>query len=213
MTDVREKRGLFVTFEGGEGSGKSTLMHNVAEALKAEGTPVFTTREPGSSSIGPALRRMLLDYTGPELSDRATALLMIADRAQHVHEVLRPALELNRVVLCDRYVDSSIAYQGAAQALGMPWISEINSWATEGLTPDITFLLDIDPVVGLNRKAEKDHNVMERMGVPFHDIVREGFRKIAEENPHRVHVLDATQPAEELTEYVRAKITEVFRAG
>jgi len=206
-----ERRGFFISFEGGEGSGKTTLVKLVSEMLQNTGLRTVETQEPGSSSVGAALRSMSLENQGVGLAPRTLSLLMIADRSQHVHEVIVPALSLGKVVLCDRYIDSSVVYQGVAQGLGADWIANLNDWAVEGLHPDLTFLLDVEPIFGLGRKSEEEHNLMERMGVNFHERVREGYLKVAQDNPGRIIVLEGTKPAPELANVVCQTILEKYR--
>ncbi|MBW3621359.1 MAG: dTMP kinase [Actinobacteria bacterium] len=188
--------GLFVVFEGGEGAGKSTQLALLREALEADGLPVLLTRQPGGTRLGELIRGVLLDPSS-QLTDRAEALLFAADRAQHAEESIRPALEDGSVVLCDRYVDSSIVYQGMARGLGGPEVEELNRWGTDDLRPDLVVLLDVDPVEGL-RRAGSEPDRMEAGGLPFHELVNAGFRRRAEDDPVRYLVLDAGRPVDDL---------------
>ncbi len=184
--------GLFVAFEGGDGAGKSTQAGLLRSALEAIGREVVLTREPGGTELGAAIRQVLLH--GDHVAPRAEALLFAADRAHHVATVVRPALDRGAVVLTDRYLDSSIAYQGQARALSQDDIRDISLWATEGLLPDLTVLLDVSAGEGRSRRAGV-HDRLEREADAFHEAVREGFLLLAEREPGRYLVLDAaTEP-------------------
>ena len=195
MPQTARPRGMFIAFEGGEGGGKSTQVQRLVALVEAQGRETLATREPGATRIGPAIRSLLLDpvYTG--LSARAEALLYAANRAEHVAEVIAPALADGVVVITDRYVDSSLAYQGAGRPLDADKVELINTWATNGLLPDLTVVLDIDPVVGLVRAgAEPDR--LEAEPLEFHQAVRQGFLALAARAPERYLVVDASLPAE-----------------
>jgi dTMP kinase len=200
-------RGLFIVFEGGEGAGKSTQMHRVAEYLRSENRAVVETREPGATHIGERIRQVVL-HGGHGVSARAEALLYAADRAHHVATVVRPALVRGAVVISDRYVDSSLAYQGAGRTLPTDDIAWLSAWATGGLKPDLVVLLDIDPTVGLaragNRGAGADR--LERESVEFHERVRYAFLDLAADNPGRYLVLDASRPADELAAEIGGRV-------
>jgi dTMP kinase len=187
--------GLFIAFEGGEGAGKSTQIALLASSLRAAARVVRTTFEPGDSPLGAELRRLLLDPTAPEVSPRAEALLYAADRAHHVDTVIRPALAAGEVVLTDRYLDSTLAYQGAGRSLD--GAGEISAWAAGGLVPDLTVVLDIDPVVGLARaKSRSAPDRLEAASLGFHRAVRQAFLDLAAAEPARYLVVDATAEAE-----------------
>ena len=187
--------GVFVAFEGGEGAGKSTQVELLAEHLRNHGREVVTTLEPGGTPAGREIRRILLSPSTGELAPRAEALLYAADRAHHVATVIRPALDRGAVVLTDRYVDSSLAYQGAGRTLDQSEVAHINAWATEGLVPDLTVLLDVDPAIGLARAGDPDR--LEAEPLAFHQRVREGFLALAAAEPHRYAVIEAAgEPAE-----------------
>lgn len=197
-------RGLFVTFEGGEGAGKSTIIKLVAKGLHEHGHKQLTiTREPGGSFFGPQVRNILLDRSQHQLISKAEALLFAADRAQHASETIRPALHRGEIVLCDRYIDSSVAYQGIARNLHPIDIQEISLWATDNLMPELTIILDIPAEVGLARKHQQSEtNRMEDLSPHFHRTVREAFLSIAKQNPHRCLVVDATKSPHEIAEQV-----------
>ena len=177
-------KGRFVTFEGCEGSGKSTQLRLLCEYLDKNGTPYILTREPGGSSIAEQIRKIILDGKNTEMSDECEALLYAAAREQHLTEVIIPALEKGHLVLCDRYVDSSLAYQGAARGLGAEYIESINMHAMRAYPPDITVVLDIPPAAAFNRKhgADKDDR-MEQQGLDFHNRVYGGYLALAEKYP------------------------------
>jgi dTMP kinase len=181
--------GVFVVFEGGEGAGKSTQVKRLAAALEDKGHEVVVTREPGATPVGAQIRALLLDPT-TSLSARAEALLYAADRAQHVAIVIRPALERGAVVISDRYVDSSLAYQGAGRELDTDEVAELSRWATGGLRPDVTVLLDIDPAVGLARATGSPDRI-EQESLAFHRAVRQGFLDLAAAEPARYLVVNA----------------------
>jgi dTMP kinase len=181
--------GLFVVFEGGEGAGKSTQVTRLAAVLQEAGHEVVVTREPGATEVGARIRGLLLDPT-TVLSPRAEALLYAADRAQHVAAVVRPALERGAVVISDRYVDSSLAYQGAGRALPQQEVAELSRWATDGLVPDLTLLLDIDPAIGLARATGSPDRI-EQESLTFHHAVRQGFLDLAAADPDRYLVVSA----------------------
>jgi dTMP kinase len=201
--------GLFLAFEGGEGVGKSTQIALLAEWLRGEGRPVRVTFEPGDSPLGVHIRRLVLDPASAEVSPRAEALLYAADRAHHVDTVIRPALAAGEVVLTDRYVDSTLAYQGAGRAL--EGAEAINAWATGGLVPALTVLLDLDPAVGLARAARRASlDRLEAASVSFHEAVRGAFLRLAAAAPERYLVLDADAPVAELAARIRAAVTPLL---
>ena len=204
----RGTTGVFVVFEGGEGAGKSTLAVRIAEWLRGTGREVVITRQPGATDVGVQLRTLLLD---PEtsLTPRAEALLYAADRAEHVATVIRPALERGAVVLCDRYIDSSLAYQGAGRDLDPADIARVSRWAADGLVPDLTVLLDVDPEVGL-RRAGGQPDRFEAESLDFHQRVRTGFRSLAALEPRRYLVVDAAQPPASVAAQVEARLRDLI---
>lgn len=193
------RRGLFVAFEGGDGSGKSTQLGLLKEHLEGLGVPVVVTREPGGTVIGERIRDLLLDRGSEALTDRAEALLYAAARAQHVADVIDPALAEGKVVLCDRFIDSSIVYQGAGRALGEARVEELNLWATGQVVPDLIVLLDVAVEEGLRRAGvDGSHDRLEAAGDAFHTAVREAYRRRADAEPHRWLLLDGRAPVDEL---------------
>jgi dTMP kinase len=191
-------KGLFVAFEGGEGTGKTTQIARAVDRLRESGRTVVSTREPGGTGLGRELRRLVLDPHG-DVSPRAEALLYAADRAHHVETVIRPALAAGDVVITDRYVDSTLAYQGAGRGLTVDEARVITDWATGGLLPDLTVLLDLDPRAGLARAgARAAPDRLEAASMDFHEAVRAGFLALAAEDPARYLVLAADAPVDEL---------------
>jgi len=197
--------GLFVTFEGGDGVGKSTQAALLAARLEAAGRTVVRTREPGGTDLGVQLRQLLQHQPG-HIDPRAEALLYAADRAHHIATVVRPALAAGSVVLQDRYLDSSIAYQGAGRVLEPQAIRDLSLWATDGLLPDLTILLDLDPELGAVRRAGGEYDRMEAESLDFHRRVRDGYLALAAAEPGRFLVLDATQAPEALAEQIAERV-------
>lgn len=202
------RRGLFLAFEGADGTGKSTQARAVAEALRAAGQETLLTREPGGSPLGEAVRGLLLDPAHGPVDPRTEALLFAAARAAHVARTVRPALEAGAVVVTDRYIDSSVAYQGAVRGLGAERIAELNAWAVEGLVPDLTVLLDADADTAGRRRAHRHAgggdapDRMEQETAAAHGTLRAAFRALADAEPHRYLVLDASRSPEALTRTV-----------
>ena len=189
-------KGLFITFEGGDGCGKTTQIKLLDEYLRSKGYQTLLTREPGSKGLGIKLREILLNYDG-EVSPRAESFLFLADRAQHVDCIIKPALKEGVIVLCDRHTDSTVAYQGYGRGLDLEQIHNLNSIATNGLKPDLTIVLDVDVETSQKRVGvEKDR--MESAGIEFFERVRKGFLEIAKQEPERVKVVDSTQTIEEI---------------
>jgi dTMP kinase len=201
--------GLFVAFEGGEGSGKTTQARLTAIWLRDQGYDVVTTHEPGATKIGMRLRALLLDTTHAGMSAQAEALLYAADRAEHVVKVIDPALERGAVVITDRYTDSSLAYQGAGRGLPSGDVAWLNNWATDGRAPDLTVLLDMDPEQGLSRRT-RSADRLEAEPVDFHRRVRAGFLDLARAAPDRYLVLDASAPVDEVSQQIRDRIREIL---
>lgn len=208
--------GLFITLEGGDGAGKSTQAELLGAWLESRGHEVVRTREPGGTRLGVEVRRLLL-HGGEEIGEvdpRAEALLYAADRAQHVAKVVRPALERGAVVVQDRYIDSSLAYQGAGRVLDVGDVRRISEWAVGGLKPSLTILLDLDPAVAAERLESRGGggDRLEAEADDFHRAVREAFLELSEADPHRFLVLDAGQPADELNAAVIARVAPLLTA-
>ncbi|GAA2844789.1 hypothetical protein GCM10010517_01090 [Streptosporangium fragile] len=206
---AEQARGMFIAFEGGEGSGKTTQSRLLAIWLRDQGYDVVQTREPGSTKVGMRLRAILLDAVHQGLSARSEALLYAADRAEHVEKVIRPALYRGSMVISDRYVDSSLAYQGAGRALDPGDVTRINSWATGGLVPDLTVLIDTPPSVGLARLGGAADRI-ESEPLEFHERVRREFRALAAAEPERYVVIDGTLPQEEIARLIQDRVREVL---
>ena len=204
-------RGVFITFEGGDGSGKSTQIQSVRDWFESRGREVIVTREPGGTELGTEIRRLV--QNGPEDVDaRTEALLYAADRAYHVATVIAPALERGAVVLGDRYIDSSLAYQGAARSLGVDEIASLSAWATRGLYPSLTFLLDLPPEVGARRRTDAPDR-MERESMDFHERVRHQYLRLADAESERIVVIDAVGTIEEVFSEIRGVLVERFDGG
>lgn len=190
------KKGMFITFEGADGCGKTTQMKLLAEYLEEEGVSVVITREPGGKGLGEKVREILLNYDGP-VSDRCESFLFLADRAQNIDTIVNPAVEEGKIVLCDRHIDSTVAYQGYGRGLDIERIKMLNNIATNWRKPDLTLVFDIDVETSMKRVgAEKDR--MESAGIEFHNRVREGYLEIAKQEPQRIKVIDASKSIEEI---------------
>lgn len=192
---------MFITIEGGEGSGKTTLQNRLYDHLTAQGQSVIKTREPGGTSLGKEIRRLILHTSELCLKSRAELFLFLADRSQHIDQVIKPAIEQGQVILCDRFTDSTIAYQGLARGLPTEQLEELCTIATDGITPDLTFFIDIDPPEGLRRVAETRGDSFDRIeceAIEFHAKVREAFLILAERNPDRIKVLNGNLTPDEV---------------
>ena len=207
--EAAARRGVFIALEGGEGAGKTTQARLLAIWLREQGYDVVNTREPGATKVGMRLRAVLLDTAHAGLSARAETLLYAADRAEHVATVINPALDRGSVVVTDRYVDSSLAYQGTARKLGTAEVARLNLWATGGLVPDLTVLLDLPPASGLGRRA-RSADRLEAEPLDFHERVRAGFLGLARAEPARYLVLDASRPADELSREIQERIRDML---
>ncbi|MGO3885728.1 MAG: dTMP kinase [Mycetocola sp.] len=204
-------RGLFITIEGGDGSGKTTQAQLLTAALESESLTVLRTREPGGTQIGTTIREIVLHHRG-EVNAKAEALLYAADRAQHIATVVEPALERGDVVLQDRYIDSSIAYQGMGRGLGQNTIRELSLWAAGGLLPDLTILLDIPVAEGRARLdgARTRYDRLEAEQSQFHEDVRRVYLELAEAEPERFLVLDATQDEASIAATIIGRVHELL---
>ncbi len=198
------KKGLFITFEGADGCGKTTQMKLLAEYLKQQGKNVVLTREPGGKGLGEKVREILLNYDGP-VSDRCESFLFLADRAQNIDIIVNPAVEDGKIVLCDRHIDSTVAYQGYGRGLDIERINKLNNIATNGKKPDLTFVFDIDVETSMKRVG-KEKDRMESAGIDFHNRVRKGYLELAKQEPQRIKVLDATKSIEE----IHKNVVEIF---
>ena len=193
--------GKFITFEGADGSGKTTQIEKIKEYLEKQGHKCLLTREPGGSDLGNKIREILLHYDG-EVDSLAELLLYMADRAQHVKKVIIPALNEGKIVLCDRYTDSSVSYQGYARGLDIERIIELNKIATDGLEPDLTIVFDVETEVAMKRVGDvKDR--LEQEGVEFHKKLRNGYLELAKRFPDRIKVINSNLSIEEVFEQVK----------
>lgn len=193
-------QGLFITFEGPDGCGKTTQMNLLAQYFEKKGKKVVLTREPGGKGLGEKVREILLNYNG-EVSDRCESFLFLADRAQNIDIIVKPAVEKGEIVLCDRHIDSTVAYQGYGRGLDLNEINILNNLATGGKKPDLTLVFDVDVETSMKRVG-KEKDRMESAGIEFHNRVRNGYLELATQEPDRIKVLDATKTIEEIHEKV-----------
>lgn len=196
---------LFITFEGGEGCGKSTVLAKINSLLQDEGYKTVVSREPGGTPISEQIRNVILDKSNTAMDPRTEALLYAASRRQHLVEKIWPALKEGKIVLCDRYLDSSLAYQGGARGLGIEEIAKVNEYATEGTFPDLTLFFDLDPEIGMKRIAANSGREVNRLDLEkmaFHQKVRESFQTLAKRYSDRYVVIDASKPLDEVIENV-----------
>ena len=203
--------GLFITFEGGDGSGKTTQINLLATWLESQGKTVVLTREPGGTDLGIELRNIVLHRKG-FIAPRAEALLYAADRSHHIHSLVRPALERGDVVGQDRYLDSSVAYQGAGRVLDPEEVRELSLWATERLMPDLTVLLDVPASVAKARQAqtEREYDRLEAEAEDFHTRVRESYLSLAAEEPERFLVVNGELPKDEIHQIIITKVSDLL---
>jgi len=202
------KRGIFITFEGPEGSGKSTQLRMLGKKLRGKNRPVLETAEPGGTPIGLQIRRVLLDAKNQELCPTAELLLMFAARAQNIDQAILPALATGHIVLCDRFTDSTLVYQGAARGLGAEVVYEVDRIACRGLVPDLTLVIDIDVETGLarahrrNERAQDVETRLDEQSLEFHHKVRAAYQQLAEDEPKRVKVIDGSREEADVAQSV-----------
>ncbi len=213
-------KGVFITFEGIEGSGKSSQVALLADYLTARGRPVTVTREPGGTPIGDQVRTILLDPKNKALDPGAELLLYAASRAQHLKEVIAPSLAAGKVVLCDRFSDATIAYQGYGRGLDLGMISALDRIVTSGKQPDLTLLLDIEASAGLARARGRNHSLglekearFENEDIAFHERVRKGYLSLAKQQSARIRVVDALRPVGEVQKDIREIVDGILRNG
>ena len=202
---------MFITMEGGEGSGKSTALKEIVETLGKEGYDVLLTREPGGTPISEEIRNIILDKKNTDMDPKTEALLYAASRRQHIVQKIIPALKEGKIVICDRFLDSSLAYQGGARNIGIDEVYAMNQFATEGLLPDLTLLFDIEPEEGLKRIAANAGREVNRLDVeqlPFHKLVRSSFHELVKRFPSRFVVIDASKSRKEVFAAAYAAIKE-----
>ncbi|MEL7626704.1 MAG: dTMP kinase [Anaerolineaceae bacterium] len=202
---------MFITFEGPEGSGKSTQLPRLAQYLEESGYSVVKTREPGGTKIGDQIREVLMRMENTELHPRTEILLFLAARAQLVEELIKPSLQEGKIILCDRYGDSTLAYQGYGHGLNLDDLRAMLQFATGGLKPDLTILLDIDVLTGLKRKKIKaEWNRLDAFELSFHERVREGYHILAAQEPDRWKIVDAAQNPEQIQKEIRAIVLDAL---
>lgn len=208
-------KGMFITVEGPEGAGKTTIIKMLAHRLEAKGYKVLQTREPGGIEIAEQIRNVILDKKNTKMDPRTEALLYAAARRQHLVEKVQPALEAGYLILCDRFIDSSLAYQGYARGLGIDEVYSINRFAIKGMMPKLTLYFDIEPEAGLdriNQQKDREVNRLDLENLEFHRRVREGYLKLLEQYPDRIYKIDASNRVEEVYQQAEAKIKEMISA-
>ncbi len=210
-------RGIFITFEGPDGAGKTTQMNMLGERLASLGYRVVFTREPGGTGISEEIRKILLDPSNAAMVDRTEAFLYAAARAQHVEELIRPALRAGKIVLCDRFIDSTIAYQGFGRGIDLGLLDDLNQMATAGVVPDVTLIIDLEPARGIHRISKKralltgqKKDRIELEHLDFHTRVRKGFHHLAEANPRRCKIIDGSRDREIVQAEVWRAVKEVL---
>ena len=201
------KKGLFITFEGADGCGKTTQINLLKEYLENKGFKVLLTREPGGIGLGEKIREILLNYDG-EVSSKAEAFLFLADRAQNIDVIVKPAIDAGKIVLCDRHTDSTVAYQGYGRGVDLNKIKTLNLLATGGIVPSLTYVFDIDVETSMARVG-KNKDRMESAGVEFHNRVREGYLALAKDEPSRVKVINSADTIENIFEQVKAIFNDI----
>ncbi|BCW81512.1 dTMP kinase [Arthrobacter sp. NicSoilC5] len=210
----KQRAGVFIAFEGGDGAGKSTQAARLAAALESRGYTVLRTREPGGTPVGEKLRSLVLDHGNGEIDAHTEALIFAASRAAHATQVIRPALGRGEIVLTDRYIDSSVAYQGAGRDLGQDAVRSLNEWATSGLQPHLTVLLDVDPQLGRTRRTadQAAEDRLESEADEFHTRIRDAFLELAARRPASYLVLPAHLPVDDLAARILAKVDTLLDA-
>jgi dTMP kinase len=207
----RSSEGLFISFEGIEGCGKSTQARLLAEHLRAQGYMTVETREPGGTPLAEKVRTVLLDRWGERIAPETEAFLIFAARRQHVAQVIQPALAKRAIVLCDRFSDSTLAYQGYARGLGISTLRSLNRLATDGVTPDVTFVFDLPVAKGLaRRRSSTEQNRLDRETLQFHEKVRAGFLDLAQQDPRRIKVIPAEEAQEKVARIVALTLTPIL---
>jgi dTMP kinase len=204
--------GALITFEGGEGSGKSTQIDLLAGWLTGRGGQVVVAREPGTTAVGEMVRRILLDAAPDRLAPEAELALFISARAQLTQEVIRPALAAAQIVLLDRYGDSSVAYQGHGRGIEPARVTEMNRWATRGLVPELTVLIDVPVAAAPERRGGRPPDRLERAGTDFHERVREGYRQMARNEPERFFVIEGTRSIDDIQQAIRDRVEKLLAA-
>lgn len=207
------KQGLFVSFEGPEGAGKTTIINMMIEQLKKDGFQVISTREPGGIEIAEQIREVILNKKNTAMDARTEALLYAAARRQHLVEKVKPALEMGNIILCDRFIDSSLAYQGFARGLGIDEVLTINQFAIEDMMPRMTFYFDLDPKTGLERIHKNNGREVNRLdleNIEFHQKVREGYLLLADRYPERIVKIDASRSLQQVFEEAKSKLNEMI---
>ncbi len=204
-------KGLFITLEGPDGSGKSTIARFLADYLKEKGYDVVTTREPGGTKISEDIRDIILDNNNTNMSYVTEALLYAASRAQHVSQKIRPAIEAGKIIICERFVLSSLVYQGIARGLGIEKVKEINDFAIQGVEPDLILFFDIPPDIALRRKTRKNQgDRLEREKLDFHERVYEGYLSLMEIYKDKIELIDATKTKDDTFEQVKAALDNLL---
>ena len=202
------QKGLFITFEGCDGCGKTTQLELLAKYLQDKGYDVIVTREPGARGLGETLREILLNYDG-EVSSNCESFLFLADRAQHIDTIVKPAIDAGKIVLCDRHIDSTAAYQGYGRGLDLEQINYLNNIATSGLKPDLTLLFDVDIETSMARIG-KNKDRMESAGIEFQEKVRRGYLELAKAEPERIRIFDSRKTIEQLHQEVLGTIAPLL---
>lgn len=211
MNVMKKYKGKFITFEGAEGSGKSTQIALLRKYLQKQGVPTLFIREPGGVKISEKIRNLLLDVKNKQMCPETDMLLYMAARAQLTFEVIEPALKKGEIVLCDRFLDSTVVYQGYGSGIDVELIKKVGMFATRDINPDITFLFDISAVQGMKRIAARSKDRIEQRALGFHRKVRAGYLSIAEKEPNRIKVIDSMQSIDEIYALVQEEVNRILR--